>query len=219
MSSDSGSTHPSVPPAASARTVESGGERVSAASPCSRAEIAPYCERVREMVSPERFRHIVRVAVLAEEIARANDFSADEVRATALAAILHDVARDLSPAQLLELAPPRIDLEREHALALHGRAGRVLAERWGVSDGRVLEAIAGHVFGVPVSNRVGMALYVADVSEPGRDVNADIREVAMHDLVRAYRCAVESKVRYLRSKGKAVHPLTLEVYEKICHAT
>ncbi|MGL4609240.1 MAG: bis(5'-nucleosyl)-tetraphosphatase (symmetrical) YqeK [Trueperaceae bacterium] len=168
------------------------------------------------MVSPKRFEHIARVAALAETIAIANDFSESELRATCLAAVLHDAARDLDAAAMFKLAPPQTDLERDHHLSVHGRASRRLAEQWGVSDERVLEAIEGHVFGVAHNNHVGMAVYIADVSEPGRGVNDDIRELAMTNLFRAYQKAVNSKVSYLRSKGKAVHPVTLEVYQQIC---
>lgn len=188
-------------------------------SPCSRSSVVPYCERVRQLVTEARFEHIERVAVLAETIARANDFSEDEVRAVSLAAVLHDAARDLEPGRLFELAPPRTELERSHPLAVHGRASAALAEQWGIQDKRVLSAIEGHVFGVTQTNRVGMALYIADVSEPGRGVNGDIRELAMKNVFRAYQRAVDSKVRYLRAKGKAVHPITLEVYKEICELT
>lgn len=185
-------------------------------SPCTRASIAPYCDRVKERVSPERFEHIVRVAILSETIAQANRFSSGEVRAVSLAAILHDVARDLPAEALFALAPPETELERQHPLAVHGRAGRRIIEGWGVTDERVLEAVEGHVFGVSHDNRVGMALYIADVSEPGRGVNDDIRALAMHNLFWAYQRAVDSKVCYLRAKGKAVHPDTLRVYREIC---
>lgn len=185
-------------------------------SPCTRASIAPYCDRVKERVSPERFEHIIRVAILSETIAQANRFSEGEVRAVSLAAILHDVARDLPAEALFRLAPPETELERQHPLAVHGRAGRRIVEGWGVTDERVLEAVEGHVFGVSHDNRVGMALYIADVSEPGRGVNGDIRALAMHNLFWAYQRAVDSKVRYLRAKGKAVHPDTLRVYREIC---
>ncbi len=188
-------------------------------SPCTRPSIAPYCERVRALVGPERFEHIVRVAVLTETIARANDFDEGEIRAACLAAVLHDAARDLSADELLRLAPPECALEREHPLSVHGRASRALAESWGVADERVLEAIAGHVFGVPLDNRVGMAIYIADVSEPGRGVNAELRDLACVNLARAYQRAVDAKVDYLRAKGKPVHPATLRVYEQIRHAT
>lgn len=161
----------------------------------------------------------MRVSSLADTIARANGFTRGERRATALAAVLHDAARDLPADKLFKLSPPHSQLECDHPVTVHGRAARVLAAQWGVSDERVLEAIEGHVFGVPVDNRIGMALYVADVSEPGRGVNGDIRELAMKNLFRAYQRAVDSKVAYLSSKGKTVHPRTLEVYEAICKPT
>ncbi len=168
-------------------------------------------------MTSERFQHIRRVARLAVTIARANSFAEGEAEATCLAAILHDAARDLPPDELFRLAPPENPLEERQPLSVHGRAARVIATSWGIDDARVLEAIEGHVFGVGLDNRVGMAVYIADVCEPGRGVNDDIRELAMRDLARAYREAVASKVRYLRSCGKSVHPATLRVYEQICH--
>lgn len=187
--------------------------------PCERASIAPYCQRVRRMMSNRRFAHVMRVAALADAIALANGFSRDERRATALAAVLHDIARDLSEAQLLELAPPEFPVEERHPLALHGRAGRAIAVSWGVIDERVLDAIEHHVCGPRYGDRVAMAVYVADVSEPGRGVNDDVRQLAMRDLERAYRRALECKVRYLRSHGKAIHPRTLKAHDELATAT
>ena len=189
------------------------------AGPCSRPSIAPYCARVRERLSPERYAHVMRVTDLAETIARANGFTEGELRATILAAVLHDVARELTRAELIAVAPPEDDLERDHPLSTHGRAGRRIAASWGVTDERVLDAIEGHVFGVPLGHRVGMALYVADVSEPGRGVNHEFRAMAMTHLERAYRHAVDAKVRYLRERGKLVHPRTLQVHEELCRPT
>jgi predicted HD superfamily hydrolase involved in NAD metabolism len=194
------------------------GSLFSSSGPCRRSSIAPYYDRVRAAVTRDRFAHVVRVAELAETIARANRFDDRALRETCLAAVLHDVARDLPTERLLLLAPPENDMERSHPLAVHGRAGRVLARRWGVTNERVLDAIEGHVFGVRPGDDVGMAVYVADISEPGRGVNADIRELAMRDLDRAYRRAVDAKVRYLRGCGKAVHPRTLKVHDEIAHA-
>lgn len=187
----------------------------SPSGPCQRPSIAPYCQRVRARLSAERFAHVMRVAELAELIARANRFDQGELRATGLAAVLHDVAREESDERLLELAPAENDMERLQPMTLHGRAGRVIAASWGVSDERVLGAIEGHVMGVRPGDRVGMAVYVADVSEPARGVNADVREAALSNLERAYRKAVDAKVRYLRSCGKDVHPRTLQVHDQI----
>lgn len=177
--------------------------------------IERLAELVRSMVSAERYAHSVRVAELTAEIAEANQFTATERRQAVTAALLHDAARDLSPARLAELAPPRIELEVKHPLALHGRAARALASAWGVTDERVLAAAEGHVFGVPPTDRVGAALYVADVSEPGRGVNADLRALALSDLKTAYRQAVATKIAYLKRLGKAIHPATLATYQAV----
>jgi predicted HD superfamily hydrolase involved in NAD metabolism len=180
-----------------------------------RTGIARYRSRVESLVSPSRFQHILRVVRLADSIAVSNGFDEDERQGTQLAALLHDAARDLPAAELFRLAPPRDELEACNPLSVHGRAASALAEEWGVSDERVLHAISGHVFGVLPHQQVGMAVYVADVSEPGRGVNDDIRELAICDLRAAYRRAVKVKVVYLRNNGKAVHPETLKVYEQL----
>lgn len=178
-------------------------------------QIERFVPLVRCQVTEERFAHIVRVTGLALAIAEANSFSELEREQVAQSAILHDAARDLSDAQLVRLAPPEIELERRHPLALHGRAGRALAAAWGVTDQAVLGAVEGHVFGVSVSDKVGTALYIADVSEEGRGVNQRIRELAMNDLPAAYRLAVHSKVDYLRQTGKDIHPDTLATYNSL----
>lgn len=180
--------------------------------------VEEYAERVRGLVTEARFGHIVRVTTLALKFASANGFSAAQRTQVATAAILHDAARDMTGEQLMELAPPELELERRHPLALHGRAARKLAADWGVSDEEVLAAIEGHVFGVPREHQVGMAVYVADVSEEGRGVNEQIRELAMEDLEAAYQLAVRAKVDYLTRTGKEIHPATLAAYRAIVGA-
>ncbi|GGN03760.1 phosphohydrolase [Thermus composti] len=177
---------------------------------------AELSEKVKALVRPERWAHILRVAELARTIAQRNGLDPDRAY---LAGLLHDAARDLPEAELLRLAPPENEVERAHPLALHGRAARRLAEAWGVEDREVLEAVEGHVFGVLPENGIGMALYVADVSEPGRGVNGEIRELALGGrLLEAYRKAVASKVEYLQKKGVPIHPRTLEVYHSLSDA-
>ena len=179
------------------------------------AAVAAYCRRVREVVSQDRFEHIRRVMETSVDIAKGNGLPESEVAKVALAAILHDAARDLPDAELLRLAPPTCELEAAHPLTLHGRAGRRLAEAWGVTDATVLRAVEGHVFGVPPGQVVGMCVYVADVCEPGRGVNGELRDLAMHDLKAAYRRAVEAKVEYLKATGKPIHPVTLGIYRSL----
>jgi predicted HD superfamily hydrolase involved in NAD metabolism len=179
----------------------------------STVSTAELLEKVKALVRPERLEHILRVAALAREIAEKNGLDGERAY---LAGLLHDAARDLPEEELKRLAPPENEVERAHPLALHGRAARRLAQAWGVEDREVLEAVEGHVFGVDPENGLGMALYIADISEPGRGVNGEIRELALSgELLQAYRRAVENKVNYLAAKGIPIHPRTLSVYRSL----
>lgn len=170
-------------------------------------------EKVKALVRPERWAHIERVAALAREIALKNGLDGEKAY---LAGILHDAARDLGEEELLKLAPPENEVERAHPLSLHGRAARALAESWGVEDAEVLEAVEGHVYGVDPENPLGMALYIADISEPARGVNGEVRELALSGrLLEAYRLAVGNKVAYLMAKGIPLHSKTLAVYHRL----
>ena len=171
-----------------------------------------WASRVRDMVKPERFAHIERVAALARDIATAHSLDADRAY---LAGVLHDVARDLPHHELLRLAPPETAADADHPLAVHGRAGRTILEQWGITDTVVLDAVEEHVTGPRNGNLLSICVYVADVSEPGRGVNDNIRELAFLDLERAYHEALTCKVHYLQSKGRMVHPRTLEAYQRL----
>ena len=171
--------------------------------------------RVRLMVRPRRFEHVQRVAVLARQIAAANHLDDGQIERAYAAGILHDIARDLPDAELLRLAPPECEIDALHPLALHGRAARTLLEHWGYRDEVVLEAVEDHTTGPRGGNPVSACVYIADVSEPGRGVNDDIRELAMHDLGAALNRAIVSKVTYLQGRGITVHPRTLTAYRAL----
>lgn len=170
-------------------------------------------DRVRTLTTPYRLAHIFRVADLAARIASAND--ADPEKAY-IAGLLHDAARDLSDAAILELVEPETEWERSHPRSLHGRAGRVLAQSFGIRDNDILEAIEGHVYGVDRRNKVGMAVFVADTAEPGRGVNHGIRELALAgQLEAAYAEALRQKLAYLKGKGVDPHPRTVLAYAQV----
>jgi predicted HD superfamily hydrolase involved in NAD metabolism len=174
-----------------------------------------WAARVKDMVKPERFEHILRVAHLAHDIALAHGLDAAKAY---LSGILHDVARDLPDEELLRLAPPESEADFQHPLAVHGRAGRALLETWGINDHEILEAVEEHTTGPRDGHLLSVCVYVADIAEPGRgenDVNEHIRELAFVDLERAYAESMTCKVLYLQSKGKTVHPRTMAAYQRL----
>ncbi len=170
-------------------------------------------DEVRGRLSEARFAHALRVAELARKLAPR--VGVDPGKAY-LAGLLHDLAKELPEEELLRLAPPENEVERVHPLVLHGRAGRVLAERLGVHDPEVLAAIEGHVVGVPPDFPLGMLIYVADLAEPGRGFNQDLIPLLERGaLSDAYRRAVARKIAYLKERGIPVHPKTREVERRL----
>lgn len=171
-----------------------------------------WARRIQLMVKPRRFEHVLRVAELSHQIAQSNGLDADLAYE---AGLLHDIARDISSTDLLKLAPPECPIDERHPLALHGRAGRALLEYWGYSNEDVLCAVEEHTTGPTPNRPISAVVYIADVSEPGRNVNHHIREMAFHDLQGALDLAIGSKVRYLMGRGIEVHPRTMKVFEAL----
>lgn len=190
----------------------------------SAGQLQGWLARVQLMVKPRRFEHVMRVAELAREIARAGGI---DPQLAYWAGVLHDVARDLPDTELLRLAPPECEIDAAHPLALHGRAGRTLLEHWGLGQDQaervILEAVEDHTTGPRrgmagtggAGDGVSACVYIADVSEPGRGVNADIRELALYDLPAALHRAIVSKVTYLQGRGIEVHPRLLSSYRAL----
>ena len=112
--------------------------------------------------------HIDRVVVLAGELARKHGL--DE-RRTLLAAQAHDLLRAVPEPALLADAEARglelEDVEREHPVLLHGPLGALaLAERGGVADAAILDAVRHHTTGHPDYTREAWAMFIADKVEP-----------------------------------------------------
>lgn len=175
-----------------------------------------FVPTVRDALTPQRFAHVLRVVETAELIALGNSFSDHERAQLRLASLLHDLAREFSDEELLAHIPARNDVEAGHPMALHGPVGAVLAQQLGVTDETVLRAIELHAFGAPLDDRVSIALYVADKSEPGRGILNDERGLAVTGkLAEAFRGAIHNAVAYLEEKGKQVHPTTYEAFTNV----
>ncbi|HEV3086655.1 MAG TPA: bis(5'-nucleosyl)-tetraphosphatase (symmetrical) YqeK [Candidatus Elarobacter sp.] len=160
-----------------------------------------------------RYAHVLRVARMAEALARAHAIDRAPAR---LAALLHDLARLYSEERLLRECAERgmtIDaFERAHPVVLHARLGAELArERFGVEDESVLSAIRKHTLADAVMSPLDAVVYLADGLEPGRDFpeRAALAALATRDLDAAMRGALASSIAYLRARGLAIAPQTL----------
>ncbi|MBI4386331.1 MAG: nicotinate (nicotinamide) nucleotide adenylyltransferase [Elusimicrobia bacterium] len=171
--------------------------------------------KLRVVLPPKRYRHTLGVTRLAAALARRHGLDAE---AAALAGLLHDCGRRFTPAQMVRYArrhrlrvPYRAAIERRAPLLLHAFISAHLARTsFGVKDDRVLGAVENHTLGRAGMPPLDRLLYVADAASEDRDFKeaSVIRKLAMKNLGRAFRAAVEAKIRYVRSQGYWMHPGT-----------
>lgn len=179
-------------------------------------------ELLKKMVTPGRFAHSVEAARLAVSLAPALGLP---VQKAALAALLHDCARDLPVPALVKYSlkrAPRTPLLRtlikEAPVLLHAWAGaeRARAE-FGIAAPEILEAIRLHATGAPGMGPLARLIYVCDLACLGRPFReaALVRKLAFTDFDAAFRAANYVKLVYAFSGGGWVHPLSISLWNSL----
>ena len=171
----------------------------------------------RKRLSDGRYGHTLRVAETAERLAGLHGLDPRRAR---LAGLLHDAAREEGEQELLRVAEEEglhiDDLERERPMLLHGPVAAALSQKdLGVEDDEILDAVRVHTIGEPGMGPLALALYMADKIEPARDqpgVDA-LRKLALKDLRRATRAALEDSVSHNERRGRPVHPKSRQTLE------
>ena len=171
------------------------------------------CKRVRTHIGQDhRYAHCVRVARMAENLARIHGADPNKART---AGMLHDLARLYSNEKLLQecerLAMTISEFERTHPIVLHAPLSAELAHSdFGVNDPQVLSAIAKHTLAAGEMSPLDCVLYLADGLEPGREYpeRAELAALAESDLAEAMRATIRSSLRYLMSKHLPLAPQT-----------
>ncbi len=154
---------------------------------------AVFCmeERIRGMLTEKRYRHTLGVRDTALMLCR--QYHCNQKKAE-MAALLHDIARDLPVGKMVELLEGEAFLEREkrgvehNPLLLHAHAGKVIARRdFEVNDKEILKSIELHTTGGEFMSLLDKIIFVADFTEPGRTFRGvdKARQLACRDLDRA----------------------------------
>lgn len=167
---------------------------------------------VKKRLSKKRYTHTKNVKKMA--VALALRWGADPEKA-ALAAFLHDAAKELSHNELLQIFAENAIMADNVALrpapVWHGVAAAILAQtQWGVQDAEILSAIACHTTGKPDMGLLDKILYLADMTSAERDWPGveQLRTLQMQDLDRAMAAALAQSVEFVRQKGHPLDPLS-----------
>jgi nicotinate-nucleotide adenylyltransferase len=167
-----------------------------------------------------RRRHSESTAVLAANLFLREGGASNETAAFA-SGLLHDVAKELDHAVLLELAAADgFSLSRGETARpglLHGRAAAMIAKRNGIDDERILDAVRWHVTGHTGMDAVALCLFVADYCEPLRThVSGDERDRLLRlPLRRAAREILALKIAYVRAGGLEVESTAVDALKEL----
>ncbi len=173
----------------------------------------------KRTLSPKRYEHTLNVKKLAVELARRN--GVDEKKA-ALAALLHDIAKELPKDRLLQIVAGN-DIITNHAASRtsavwHGGAAAVLArDEYGVEDREILSAIANHTTGKPGMTKLDKIIYMADMASYERSYPEaeELRRNVLEDLDRGTVEGLGMSIAWLKASGKPVDEQSLAAYVQL----
>jgi len=142
---------------------------------------------------------------------------ADEERA-ALAAWGHDIARALSPSELLaearRLGLPLDPAEEQAPILLHGTVGAAILSRdYGIDDPDVLAATRYHTTARAAMSTLEKVVFLADKIEPGKllaePALTKVRRLADRDLDAAILECLNQHLLEAKRRGWPLHPHTV----------
>ncbi len=173
----------------------------------------------RRMLSDKRYEHTLNVKKMA--VCLAERYGEDPERA-ALAALLHDTAKEMPVADQLALLRkyPELagDAENRPTSVWHGICAAILARtEWGVTDEGVLSAVACHTTGKPGMSRLDKIVFLADMTCAERDWDGveELRRLELEDLDRAMLAALSQTMGFVEKCGKPLDPMSAATYEDI----
>ncbi len=178
-------------------------------------------------MSCHRFGHVTGVYATVVELAKHYGFQKLSTRQAAIAAIVHDIAREcrfdslIREAKRLKVEVSEWDLKIP--MVLHARiAPALLVERFHLNDPVIAEAIWDHTTGHSAMSEVGKLLYVSDKlegatrdliwREPGWQMATDGKPDALN---RALLWCLEESNAMLQQRGKLIHPDALKAHQTI----
>lgn len=178
-------------------------------------EPANLIQELQQRMPQQRFQHVLRVTETAKSLARMHS---ESIESAETAALFHDIAKYMDTDEMGELLAAHHEnplLFEFHKELWHAPAGAIIArEDFGVQNEDILNAIRFHTTGRAKMSNLEMILYIADMTEPGRDFPGvdQLRLSAEGPLKEAMRACIIHTVTHLIGKQVPVYPDSIECY-------
>lgn len=169
-------------------------------------------EYLKQNISSRRYEHCLTTEKTALFLAEA--WNINQKEKISLAALAHDIAKELPVSQKRELVNTDglgFDQEEESFPdLLHGRAGAVLLkQQFNIRDRDILEAVAFHTRGKKGLSLPAQIVFIADFFEPGRKHSGPriCEKLAEMGLNKALLYTIKEKISALKKAGHIDHHL------------
>lgn len=183
------------------------------------SQFAAEYELVAARLGVPRLLHSLGVANTA--MALAQKFGGDPAKAY-LAGLCHDIAKEMPKDEMLTYVKRSAMAQDDDVLATrvlwHAPAGSVLladlSAQYPNLDAEVQSACLWHTLGKPAMTPLEQQVFVADLTEPGRDFPdlAEIRKAADKSLTAGVAACMYGAIHFLEVQHKFVHPLAYKGY-------
>ena len=167
-------------------------------------------DMVRQTLSPKRFQHTMNVKNMAVRMAQHYGVNTEKA---ALAAILHDSAKELPRTELLQIMQDNAIIKKgtqnRPEPVWHGICAAILAKtQWNVQDEEILSAIACHTTGKENMSKLDKILFLADMTSAERDYPGveELRSLEMRNLDKAMIQALKMTISFVEQKNAIADP-------------
>lgn len=183
--------------------------------PETRRQVVELESKLFDLISLKRLAH--SMSTMFEAVRLAQRFGGDVNRA-ALAALLHDFAKELTVSEMLSLAPGLTSEYGDSNATLHGPAAGLLLEPvFGISDPAIASAVTWHTTLREGATQLDKIIFLADKIEPSRTFGdlGPIRALAEQDLDAAVLATLEGVRQHLIREKLKIHPASLAAMSEL----
>ncbi|MCL2108332.1 MAG: bis(5'-nucleosyl)-tetraphosphatase (symmetrical) YqeK [Oscillospiraceae bacterium] len=190
----------------------------------NKSDTENYIELVKNRLSEKRFRHSIGTAETCRSLAERHGYA--EPEKAYLAGLLHDICKELEPAELKRTAlialaeePAHDPLEAAEKTLLHGPSGALyIRDILDIKDSEIYAAVRFHSTGRAGMSTLEKIVYLGDIVEQNRSYpDVEIyRKYAFDDLDNAMYEVLKWGVINVVSRNLKIAQHSFEAYNYYC---